>query len=133
MSLDLFIREKTNYGTNSKGNLTYVVEELDNLENCHNILEAIQAYGSLSNCSSISLLGGTFVQIRDDMTEQLEKEYKPRKLSFIPSSWNTEDIERYCSQQETAYENELDKLNCFVESEHLTLDSEREFEVTAWW
>ena len=101
MGLDLTIRTQTNFTTNEKGQDTWTVTCIGNLRNCWNILEEMQNYSELQNCTTVSLEGRHFHKILEDLTDEVKEledgdhkadlEYELGRLQDLIKENNIED------------------------------------------
>jgi hypothetical protein len=105
MGLDLTIRTQTNFTTNEKGQDTWTVTCIGNLRNCWNILEEMQNYSEIQNCTTVSLEGRHFHKILEDLKEELPElndnkkadlEYEIRTLENLIKENNIEDNDMEC-------------------------------------
>ena len=112
MGLDLTIRIQHNFTTDEKGRNTWQVTELANLRNCWNILEEIQNYEDLNNCTTVSLHGEHFHEILQEMRDNLETINENEK-------WK--------------YESEIEDLQDFIEENNVANTTEQSYQVHAWW
>ena len=71
MGLDLTIRTQTNFTTDDKGRDCWTTTIIGNLRNCWNIMEEIQNYTELMNCTTVSIEGRHFHKILEDLKEEL--------------------------------------------------------------
>ena len=112
MSLDLTIRKQSNFTTDEKGRNTWTVTELENLHNCWNVLEEIQNYEDLSNCSTVSLYGKHFHEILKDMKD---------------------NVENVAKHQQESYKSEIQKLEDLITENNIPNDDTESYQVHAWW
>lgn len=99
MGLDLTIRTQSNFTTNEKGQDTWTVTCIGNLRNCWEILEEIQNYTELNNCTTVSIYGKHFHKILEDLKEELptldknkaDVEYEIKCLENLIKENNIED------------------------------------------
>lgn len=105
MGLDLTIRTQTNFTTNEKGQDTWTVTCIGNLRNCWKVLEEMQNYTELNNCTTVSLYGKHFHKILEDLKEELpelndnnkaDTEYEIRTLEELIKENNIEDNDMEC-------------------------------------
>ena len=100
MGLDLTIMTQTNFTTNEKGQDTWTATCIGNLRNCWNIMEEIQNYTELVNCTTVSIEGRHFHKILEDLIEEVKElegdrkadlEYEIEKLQDLIKENNIED------------------------------------------
>lgn len=98
MGLDLTIRTESEITTNDKGQNTWVVTQIGNLRNCWKILEEVQNYTELANCTTATIYGKHFHKILEDLKEELPElnnkadlEYEIKELEKLIKENNIED------------------------------------------
>ena len=112
MGLDLTIREQTNFRTDDKGRTTWTTVELYNMRNCWEVLNELgnKLENGFSNCSTVSFEAVEFLNVLNTLKEELKYDKDNRDLKY-----------------------EIEELEDFIKQEDITEDTERAFEVHAWW
>lgn len=112
MGLDLTIRKQHNFTKDEKGRNTWTVTELGNLRNCWNVLEEIQNYEDLNNCTTVTLYGNHFHEILENMKN---------------------DVENIAEHQQEKYKSEIQDLEDFLTKNEIQNDDTQDYQVHAWW
>ena len=112
MGLDLTIRTQSNFTKDEKGRNTWTVTELENLHNCWNVLEEMQNYEDLSNCTTVSFYGKHFHEILRDMKD---------------------NVENIAEHQQESYKSEIQDLEDFITENNVPNDDTESYQVHAWW
>ena len=114
MGLDFTVSEVTSNGLDSKGRHTYVTTELDNFG--HSGYKMMDyGLGAQENCTTVSYDSIQFIKTLKEMKERLEE-------------INSKD--EYKEKQDL--ENAIQVLQDFVDTEELTEDTERVFDIHVW-
>ena len=98
MSLDLTIRTQSNFTTNDKGQDCWTVTIIGNLRNCWNVLEEIQNYAELHNCTTVTIYGKHFYKILEDLktSGHAIPEYEIELLENLIKENKIEDNDMEC-------------------------------------
>ena len=116
MGLDFTVSEVTNNGLDSKGRQTFITTELDNFGHSgYTMMD--YGLGDQDNCTTVAYAGIQFINTLNGMKE---------KLKEINSTSEDEYNEK------TELETAIQTLQNFVDTEELTEDTERVFDIHIW-
>lgn len=112
MGLDLTVRVQSNFTTNEKGQDTWTVTCIGNLRNCWKVMEELQNYAELENCTTVTVYGKHFHKILEDIKNELpevsdknkaDMEYEIRTLEDFIKNNNIEDDDTECYEVHAWY------------------------------
>ena len=116
MGLDFTVSEIASNGLDSKGRNTYTVTELDNFG--HSGYKMMDyGLGAQENCTTVSYDSIQFIKTLNAMKERLEE-------------INSTGKDEYKEKQ--GLENAIQVLQDFIDTEELTEDTERVFDIHVW-
>ena len=116
MGLDFTVSEITSNGLDSKGRNTYTVTELDNFG--HSGYKMMDyGLGAQENCTTVSYDSIQFIKTLNAMKETLEE-------------INSTGKDEYKEKQ--GLENAIQVLQDFIDTEELTEETERVFDIHVW-
>ena len=116
MGLDFTVSEVTNNGLDSKGRQTFITTELDNFG--HSGYKMMDyGLGAQENCTTVSYDSIRFIKTFKEMKERLEE-------------INSTGKDEYKEKQ--GLENAIQVLQDFIDTEELTEDTERVFDIHVW-
>ena len=116
MGLDFTVSEVTSNGLDSKGRHTYITTELDNFGHSgYKLMD--YGLGAQENCTTVSYDSIQFIKTLNEMKERLEE-------------INSTGKDEYKEKQDL--ENAIQVLQDFIDTEELTEDTERVFDIHVW-
>ena len=116
MGLDFTVSEVTSNGLDSKGRHTYVTTELDNFGHSgYKLMD--YGLGAQENCKTVYYDSIQFIKTLKEMKERLEE-------------INSTGKDEYKEKQ--SLENAIQVLQDFIDTEELTEDTERVFDIHVW-
>ena len=117
MGLDFTVSEIQDYKLDKNGNNTFIIVELDNFGHAgYKMMD--YGLGRQENCTTVSYESAKFLEVLDEMRKDL------RKI-------NDTGVDEY--NEKLDLENAIDKLQCFIEQEHITEDSDRVVDIHIWY
>ena len=116
MGLDFTISEITESGLDSKGRQTFITTELDNFGHSgYTMMD--YGLGDQDNCTTVAYDGIQFINTLNKMKERLQE-------------INDTGTDEY--NEKTDLETAIQTLQDFVDTEELTEDTERVFDIHVW-
>lgn len=117
MGLDFTVSETTKQYVNKQGRNVYTTIELANFGHAgYKCMD--YGLGRQENCATKAYDAASFLECLDKMSEDL------RQI-------NDTGVDEY--NEKTDLKNAIDKLQCFIEQEHLTEDTDRVFDIHIWY
>lgn len=117
MGLDFTISEIQDRKLDKNGRYTFTTVELDNFGHVgYKIMD--YGLGRQENCTTVSYESLKFLEVLDEMKKDLDEINKSGEDKY---------------KEKTDLENAIDKLQCFIEQEHLTEDTDRVFDIHIWY
>lgn len=117
MGLDFTVSEITKQKVDKRGRNISTIIELANFENAGRKMMDY-GLGFQDNCTTKSYDAAQFLECLDSMSKAL------RKI-------NDTGVDEY--NEKSALEEAIDELQCFIEQEHITKDSDRVFDIYIWY
>lgn len=118
MSLDFTVSELTDGGLDSQGRQTFVRTNLEEFTSRTGYTLMDYGLGSQENCTTKSYDAVEFLRVLDEMQKDLDKINETGEDEF---------------KQKADLETAIDALQCFIEQEHITEDTERVFDIHIWY
>ena len=116
MGLDFTVSEVTNNGLDSKGRQTFITTELDNFgHRGYTMMD--YGLGNQDNCTIVAYDGIQFINTLNKMKERLQE-------------INDTGTDEY--NEKIDLENAIQTLQDFVDTEELTEDTDRIFDIHVW-
>ena len=117
MGLDFTISEIQDSKLDKNGRYTFTTVELDNFGHAgYKIMD--YGLGRQENCTTVSYESAKFLEVLDEMRKDLDEINKSGKDE--------------CNKK-VELENAIDKLQCFIETEKITEDTDRVFDIHIWY
>ena len=117
MGLDFTVSETTRHYVDKQGRSVSITTELANFEHAgYKMMD--YGLGFQDNCTTVSYGSEKFLEVLDEMRKDLDEINKTGKDKY---------------KEKTDLENAIDKLQCFIEQEHITEDSDRVFDIYVWY
>lgn len=117
MGLDFTISEIQDDKINENGNRVYTVVELDNFGHAgYKCMD--YGLGRQENCTTVAYESSKFLEVFDKMKKDLDEINKSGKDEY---------------KEKADLENAIDKLQCFIETEKITEDTDRVFDIHIWY
>lgn len=117
MGLDFTISEIQSSGLGKNNRPKFTTVELDNFGHAgYKIME--YGLGRQGNCTTVSYESIEFLEVLDEMKRDLDKINKSGKDEY---------------DEKTDLENAIDKLQGFIETEKITEDTDRVFDIHIWY
>ena len=116
MGLDFTVSEVANNGLDSKGRQTFITTELDNFGHSgYTMMD--YGLGNQDNCTTVAYDGIQFINTLNKMKERLQE-------------INDTGTDEY--NEKTDLETAIQTLQDFVDTEELTEDTDRVFDIHVW-
>lgn len=117
MGLDFTISEIQDDKINENGNRVYTVVKLDNFGHAgYKCMD--YGLGRQENCTTVAYESSKFLEVFDEMKKDLDEINKSGKDEY---------------KEKADLENAIDKLQCFIETEKITEDTDRVFDIHIWY
>lgn len=117
MGLDFTISEIQDSRLDKNGRNKFTTVELDNFGHAgYKMME--YGLGRQENCTTVSYDAGDFLECLDSMKKDLDKINKSGKDKY---------------NEKADLENAIDQLQCFIEAEEITEDTNRVFDIHIWY
>ena len=117
MGLDFTISEVQNSKIDEKGRNVYAVAELDNFGHAgYKCMD--YGLGLQENCTTVSYDSAKFLEVLDEMRKDLDEINKSGKDEY---------------NEKAELERAIDTLQCFIETEKITKDTDRVFDIHIWY
>ena len=117
MGLDFTISEVQDSKLDRNGRNTFTTVELDNFG--HTGYKMMNyGLGRQENCTTVAYESADFLKVLDEMKKDLDKINKSGKDEY---------------NEKADLENAIDKLQCFIETEKITEDTDRVFDIHIWY
>ena len=117
MGLDFTVSETTKQYVNELGGNVFVTTELANFRHAgYKCMD--YGLGRQENCTTVSYESAKFLEVLDEMRKDLDKINKSGKDEY---------------KEKADLEDAIDELQCFIEQEHITEDSDRVFDIHIWY
>ena len=117
MGLDFTVSETTKQYVDKQGRNTFITTELANFG--HTGYKCMDyGLGRQENCTTVSYESAKFLEVLDEMKKDLDEINKSGEDKY---------------KEKPDLENAINELNCFIEQEHLTEDSDRVFDIHIWY
>ena len=117
MGLDFTVSETTKQYVDKQGRNVYTTIELANFGHAgYKMMD--YGLGRQENCTTVSYESAKFLEVLDEMRKDL------RKI-------NDTGVDEY--NEKSDLETAIDELQCFIEQEHITEDTDRVFDVHIWY
>ena len=117
MGLDFTVSETTRQYVDELDRNVFITTELANFGHegykCMNY-----GLGRQENCTTVSYESAKFLEVLDEMRKDLDEINKSGKDEY---------------KEKADIEDAIDKLQCFIEQEHITEDSDRVFDIHIWY
>ena len=117
MGLDFTVSETTRQYVDELDRNVFITTELANFRHtgykCMNY-----GLGRQENCTTVSYESAKFLEVLDEMRKDLDEINKSGKDEY---------------KEKADIEDAIDKLQCFIEQEHITEDSDRVFDIHIWY
>ena len=117
MGLDFTVSEVTKQYVNELGGSVFITTELANFG--HTGYKCMDyGLGRQENCTTVSYESAKFLEVLDEMRKDLDEINKSGKDEY---------------KEKVDLEDAIDELQCFIEQEHITEDSDRVFDIHIWY
>lgn len=117
MGLDFTVSETTKQYEDEQGRIVSVTTELADFGHTgYKMMD--YGLGAQSNCTTVSYESAKFLEVLDEMKKDLNEINKSGEDKY---------------KEKTALEGAIDELQCFIEQEHITEDSDRVFDIYIWY
>ena len=117
MGLDFTVSETTKQYVDKQVRNVSITTELENFEHAgYKMMD--YGLGFQDNCTTVSYGSEKFLEVLDEMRKDLDEINKSGKDKY---------------NAKTDLENAIDKLQCFVETEKITEDTDRVFDIYVWY
>lgn len=117
MGLDFTVSEVTKQYVNELGGNVFITTELANFGHAgYKCMD--YGLGRQENCTTVSYESAKFLEVLDEMRKDLDEINKSGEDKY---------------KEKPDLENAIHELNCFIEQEHLTEDSDRVFDIHIWY
>ena len=117
MGLDFTVSETTKQYVDKQGRNVCITTELANFGHAgYKCMD--YGLGRQENCTTVSYESAKFLEVFDEMRKDLDKINKSGKDEY---------------KEKVDLEDAIDELQCFIEQEHLTEDSDRVFDIHIWY
>ena len=117
MGLDFTVSEVTKQYVNELGGNVFITTELANFG--HTGYKCMDyGLGRQENCATVSYESAKFLEVLDEMRKDLDEINKSGKDEY---------------KEKADLEDAIDELQCFIEQEHITEDSDRVFDIHIWY
>ena len=117
MGLDFTVSETTKQYVDKQGRNTFITTELANFGYAgYKCMD--YGLGRQENCTTVSYESAKFLEVLDEMRKDLDEINKSGKDEC---------------KEKAGLEDAIDELQCFIEQEHITEDSDRVFDIHIWY
>lgn len=117
MGLDFIVSETTEHYVDKQGRNVFITIELENFEHAgYKMMD--YGLGFQGNCTTVSYGSAKFLEVLDEMKKDLDK-------------INKSGVDKY--KEKTDLENAINELQCFIETEKITEDTNRVFDIYIWY
>ena len=117
MSLDFTVSETIEQYIDKQGRNVYITTQLADFGHAgYKCMD--YGLGRQENCTTASYESAKFLEVFDEMRKDLDKINKSGKDEY---------------KEKADLESAIDELQCFIEQEHLTEDSDRVFDIHIWY
>ena len=117
MGLDFTVSETTRQYVDELGGNVFITTELADFGNAgYKCMD--YGLGRQENCTTVSYESAKFLEVLDEMRKDLDEINKSGEDKY---------------KEKPDLENAIYELNCFIEQEHLTEDSDRVFDIHIWY
>ena len=117
MGLDFTVSEVTKQYVNELGGNVFITTELANFRHAgYKCMD--YGLGRQENCTTVSYESAKFLEVLDEMRKDLDEINKSGKDEY---------------KEKADLEDAIDELQCFIEQEHITEDSDRVFDIHIWY
>ena len=117
MGLDFTISETTKQYVDKQGRNVSVITELANFEHAgYKMMD--YGLGFQDNCTTVSYGSAKFLEVLDEMKKDLDE-------------INKSGVDKY--KEKTDLKKAIDELQCFIETEKITKDTDRIFDIYIWY
>ena len=117
MGLDFTVSETTKQYVDKQGRIVSITTELADFGHAgYKCMD--YGLGRQENCTTASYESAKFLEVFDEMRKDLNE-------------INKSGVDKY--NEKSDLEKAIDELQCFIEQEHLTEDSDRVFDIHIWY
>ncbi len=117
MGLDFTVSETTKQYVDKQGRNVYITTELANFRHAgYKCMD--YGLGRQENCTTVSYESVKFLEVLDEMKKDLDEINKSGKDEY---------------KEKADLENAIDELKCFIETEKITEDTDRVFDIHIWY